>query len=72
MTADVAAPYQEEALQQGAHTSSLACSYFSHLFFFSFPSSSLLTLSAFTGADIGGKDPEPMAAEVVTGPTPNV
>ena len=36
MTVDVATPYQEKALPQGADTSSLACSYFSIFMFFVF------------------------------------
>lgn len=67
MIADVASPYQEEALPQGVDTGSLAFSYFSHLYFFF-----LLTLSIFAGADISAKDLGPIVTKAVMELSPNI
>ena len=71
IVANVAAPYQEEALPQGADIGSLAFSCLSIFISSSFPPP-LLTLFAFAGADTGAKDPEPVVTEVVVEPAPNV
>lgn len=68
MIADVASPYQEEALPQGVDTGSLAFSYFYHLYFIFF----LLTLSVFVGADISAKDLGPIVTKVVMELSPNI